>query len=140
MHPWVSRVGFQGCRTEVGTYHARSVMAEVGKDARFQNRKSISIMIFLGIVLGATGCYYWFVRDLNQINDRLDTIQQQLTLAGSGSGSGSGAAAGRREGCERPSPPMRGFASPTCPDKGQNLLVISGVGRSLQFSINQGLV
>jgi hypothetical protein len=63
------------------TYHARSVMAEVGKEARFQNWRWISIMVLLGIVLGATGCYYWFVHDLNRINDRLDTIQQQITPA-----------------------------------------------------------
>lgn len=66
---------------ESATYHARSVMAEVGKEARFQNWRWIAVMVVLGIVLGGTGCYYWFVRDLNQVNDRLDTIQQQLTPA-----------------------------------------------------------
>jgi uncharacterized iron-regulated membrane protein len=53
----------------------------LGKEARFQNWRWISIMVLLGIVLGATGWYYWFVHDLNQINDRLDTIQQQITPA-----------------------------------------------------------
>ncbi len=66
---------------ESATYHARTVMAEGGKEARLQNWKWIAAMVIMGIVLGATGCYYWFVRDLNQVNNRLDTIQQQLTPA-----------------------------------------------------------
>ena len=63
------------------TYNARSVMAEVGKESRFHTWAWVGILVILGIALGATGCYYWFIRDLNQVNSRLDTIQQQLTPA-----------------------------------------------------------
>jgi hypothetical protein len=37
-------------------------------------------MVLMGIILGVFSCYYFFVRDPNQVNNRLDTIQQQIAL------------------------------------------------------------
>jgi hypothetical protein len=34
-------------------------------------------MLF-GVLLGAFGCYYFVQGDIGQINDRLDSIQQQI--------------------------------------------------------------
>lgn len=63
------------------TYHARIVMEQVGKEVRFQSWTWVAVLLLLGFALGGAAGYYLFVRDLNQVNDRLDAIQQQLTPA-----------------------------------------------------------
>ena len=60
------------------TYHAREIMAQVGKESRFQTWNAIAVMILLGVFLGAFGSYYFFNRELGQVSDRLDAIQQQV--------------------------------------------------------------
>ncbi len=54
-------------------------MEQVGKESRFQTWTWVAILVLLGIILGAAGCYYAVVRDLDQVNNRLDAIQQQVT-------------------------------------------------------------
>ena len=61
------------------TYHARIVMEQVGKEVRFQSWTWVAVLVLLGFALGGAAGYYLFVRDLNQVNDRLDAIQQQVT-------------------------------------------------------------
>lgn len=63
------------------TYHAREVMSQVGKESRFQTWTWLAILVLLGVFLGAFGCYYFVQRDIGQINDRLDSIQQQIAPA-----------------------------------------------------------
>ena len=64
------------------TYHARIVMEQVGKEVRYQSWTTITVLVILGIALGTGGSYFFFIRDLGNINDRLETIQQQIaTLA-----------------------------------------------------------
>jgi hypothetical protein len=41
----------------------------------------VAFLVLIGVALGSTGCYWFFVRDLNQVNERLDSIQQQVVLA-----------------------------------------------------------
>ena len=65
------------------TYHAREVMHQVGRESRYQTWGWIAIMVLLGIILGAFGCYFFFQRDIGRIDDRLDSIQQILTPAAS---------------------------------------------------------
>ena len=60
------------------TYHAREIMAQVGKESRFQTWNAIAVMILLGVFLGAFGSYYFFNRELGQVSNRLDGIQQQV--------------------------------------------------------------
>lgn len=62
-------------------YHARDVMAQVGGEVRFQTWRWVAFLVLIGVALGSTGCYWFFVRDLNQVNERLDSIQQQVVLA-----------------------------------------------------------
>jgi len=62
------------------TYHAREVMRQVGGGSRFQSFTWISILVLSGAILGAICCYYFSVRDLNQVNDRIDSIQQMMTV------------------------------------------------------------
>jgi hypothetical protein len=62
-------------------YSARDIMAQVSEVARFQSRRLMAILLLIGVVLGWGGSYLFFVRDLNQVNERLDTIQQQVILA-----------------------------------------------------------
>lgn len=62
-------------------YHARDVMAQVGREVRFQSWSWVAFWVLLGMALGSVGCYWFFVRDLNQVTERLDTIQQQVILA-----------------------------------------------------------
>ena len=57
------------------------VMAQVGREVRFQSRSWVAFWVLLGVALGSVGCYWFFVRDLNQVTERLDTIQQQVILA-----------------------------------------------------------
>jgi hypothetical protein len=59
------------------TYHAREVMAQVGKEVRFQSWTWFAVLLLIGFALGGATGYYLFVRDLNQVNDRLEAIQQQ---------------------------------------------------------------
>ena len=63
------------------TYHARIVMEQVGKEVRFQSWTWVAVLLLLGFALGGAAGYYLFVRDMNQVNDRLYAIQQQLTPA-----------------------------------------------------------
>lgn len=63
------------------TYHARVVMEQVGKESRYQTWTWLAILVLLGVILGATGCYYFVQQDIGQINDRIDNIQQQITPA-----------------------------------------------------------
>ncbi len=65
------------------TYHAREVMAEVGKESRLQTWKWISIMVLCGVILGAFGSYWFYNQVIGRIDDRLDSIQQQITPGGS---------------------------------------------------------
>jgi hypothetical protein len=62
-------------------YHARDVMAQVGNEVAFQTWRWVAFLVLVGVALGSGGCYWFFVRDLNQVNERLDTIQQQVVLA-----------------------------------------------------------
>jgi hypothetical protein len=63
------------------SYHAREVMAQVGKESRFQTWNSITVMVLLGVILGAFGSYFFFNRELGQVDDRLDSMQQMMTPA-----------------------------------------------------------
>jgi hypothetical protein len=54
-------------------------MAQVGGEVRFQTWRWVAFLVLIGIAIGSTGCYWFFVRDLNQVNDRLEIIQQQMT-------------------------------------------------------------
>lgn len=63
------------------TDQARHVMAEVGRESRFQTWTWLGILLLLGVFLGAFGCYYFVQSDIAQINQRLDTIQQQTTAS-----------------------------------------------------------
>jgi uncharacterized protein HemX len=56
-------------------------MEQVGKESRYQTWTWVAILVLLGIILGAAGCYYAVVRDLDRVNDRLDAIQQQITAS-----------------------------------------------------------
>jgi hypothetical protein len=61
------------------TYHAREIMAQVGKESRFQTWNSITVMVLLGVILGAFGSYFFFNRELGHVDDRLDSMQQMMT-------------------------------------------------------------
>ena len=63
------------------TRQARDVMREVGKESRYQTWGWVAIIFVLGIAVGVTGIYFFFQRDIGRIDDRLDTIHQQVTLA-----------------------------------------------------------
>ncbi len=41
----------------------------------------MAFLVLIGVALGSTGCYWFFVRDLSQVNERLESIQQQVVLA-----------------------------------------------------------
>ena len=38
----------------------------------------VALVVILGIALGATGSYFFYSRQLGQISDRLDSLQQQM--------------------------------------------------------------
>jgi hypothetical protein len=59
---------------------ARHIMAQVGEEARFQSRRWMAILVLIGVVLGWGGSYFFFGRDLSQVNERLDSIQRQVLL------------------------------------------------------------
>jgi hypothetical protein len=60
------------------TYHARIVMEQVGKEARYQSWTWLVVILLLGFALGGAAGYYLFVQDMNAVSGRLDAIQQQL--------------------------------------------------------------
>ncbi len=60
------------------TYYACDVMRQVGEEVRFRSWTWVGVLLLLGFVLGGAAGYYFFVQDLNRINDRLDAIQQQM--------------------------------------------------------------
>jgi hypothetical protein len=64
---------------QYATNQARDLMREVRKESRLQTWNWVAVMVLLGVAIGGLGCYGFFVRDINQVNDRLDSIQQQIT-------------------------------------------------------------
>jgi hypothetical protein len=60
------------------TNQARDVMREVRSASKLQSWTTIALLVIVGVALGMTGSYFFFIRDLGNINDRLDTIQQQI--------------------------------------------------------------
>jgi hypothetical protein len=60
------------------TYHARIVMEQVGSEVRYQSLIWVVALLMIGFACGGAAGYYFFVRDMNSINDRIDAIQQQL--------------------------------------------------------------
>jgi hypothetical protein len=60
------------------TYEALGVMRQVRSEAKLQSWTAIALMVVLGIAIGSGGSYFFFIRDLGNINDRLETIQQQI--------------------------------------------------------------
>jgi hypothetical protein len=60
------------------TTQARDVMREVRSESKLQSWTTVAIMVVLGTALGMGGSYFFFIRDLGNINDRLETIQQQI--------------------------------------------------------------
>jgi hypothetical protein len=62
-------------------YDARSVMARVGNEARFQTSQRMAVLILIGMVFGAGGSYLLYGREVGKINDRLDRLQQEVLLA-----------------------------------------------------------
>jgi hypothetical protein len=53
-------------------------MEQVGREARYQSRTWAVALLLLGFACGGAAGYYFFVRDLGSINDRIDAIQMQL--------------------------------------------------------------
>jgi hypothetical protein len=51
------------------------------KNRALQTWNSITVMVLLGVILGAFGSYYAVVRDRNQLNDWLDSSQQKTAPA-----------------------------------------------------------
>lgn len=78
-------------------------MAEVGKESRLQTWTWIAIMVLLRVILGAFGSYYFYNQGVGRINDRLDSIQQQITPATPASETkpANGKAANRKKGALR---------------------------------------
>lgn len=62
-------------------YSARNIMAQVSEAARFQSRRWMAILVLIGVVLGGGGSYFFFGRDLSQVNERLASMQRQVLLA-----------------------------------------------------------
>ena len=58
-------------------------MTEVSKKSRFETWTRVGALIVLGIAFGAASCRYAVVPDLNQVTDRRDAFQQQLTAISS---------------------------------------------------------
>jgi hypothetical protein len=61
------------------TNQARDVIREVRRESKFQGWTTMALLVTLGVALGVTSSYYFFIRALGNINDRLETIQQQIT-------------------------------------------------------------
>jgi hypothetical protein len=60
------------------THDARSVMRQVRGESKLQSWAAIAVMVLMGVAIGMSGSYFFFIRDLGNINDRLETIQQQM--------------------------------------------------------------
>jgi hypothetical protein len=60
------------------TNQARDVMRQVRSESKLQSWTAVAVMVILGVALGMGGSYFFFIRDLGNINDRLETIQQQI--------------------------------------------------------------
>ncbi len=79
------------------TYHARIVMEQVGGEVRYQSWTWVVALLLLGFACGGAAGYYFFVRDLGSINDRIDAIQLQLApQAPAQPASGKGGASPRK--------------------------------------------
>ena len=72
---------FQGptANLERATREARSVMAEVGKEARFHAFSWWGSIFALGILIGALGYHFLELRKFDDIQDQLTAIRQQIT-------------------------------------------------------------
>ena len=66
---------------ERATWEARSVMAEVGKEARFHAFSWWSSIFALGILIGALGYHFLEMRKFDDIQSQLNSIQQQIAPA-----------------------------------------------------------
>lgn len=51
------------------TNQARDVMRKVRGESRLQTWNWVAVMVILGIAIGGLGCYWFFVRDINHLND-----------------------------------------------------------------------
>jgi hypothetical protein len=60
------------------TYEALGVMRQVRGESKLQSWTTVALMVILGVAIGTGGSYFFFIRDLGNINDRLETIQQQI--------------------------------------------------------------
>lgn len=60
------------------TSQAGDVMRQVRSEAKLQSWTTVALMVVLGIAIGSGGSYFFFIRDIGNINDRLETIQQQI--------------------------------------------------------------
>ncbi len=60
------------------TYEALGVMRQVRSESKLQSWTTVALMVLMGVAIGTGGSYYFFIRDLGNINDRLETIQQQI--------------------------------------------------------------
>jgi hypothetical protein len=79
------------------THHARIVMEQVGREVRYQSWTWVVALLLLGFACGGAAGYYFFVRDLGSINDRIDAIQTQLApQAPAQPASGKGGAPARK--------------------------------------------
>jgi hypothetical protein len=53
-------------------------MRQVRSESKLQSWTTVALMVVLGVAIGTGGSYFFFIRDLGNINDRLETIQQQI--------------------------------------------------------------
>ena len=53
-------------------------MRQVRSESKLQSWTAVAFMVILGVALGMGGRYFFFIRDLGNINDRLEIIQQQI--------------------------------------------------------------
>lgn len=65
-------------RFAYATDRASGVIQEIRSESKFQNWSTAALVILLGITLGVLGSYFFYSRQLGQISDRLDSIQQQM--------------------------------------------------------------
>ena len=59
-------------------HEARLAIGEVRSESKFQSWTWVAIIVLLGVVLGMTGSYFFYTRDVGRINDRIDSLQQQI--------------------------------------------------------------
>jgi len=55
-------------------------MRQVGEDVRFRSWTWLAVFLLIGFALGGATGYYFFVQDMNRMSERLDAIQQQISL------------------------------------------------------------